>query len=64
MKQRNPILIEVFASFGSATKLAAHLGISRSAVGQWQIVPLRYLREISRVTNIPKAKLRPDLYDE
>lgn len=63
MKQKNPILVEVFASFGSAAKLAAHLGITRSAVAQWQVVPLKYIREVSQATGIPRSKLRPDLYE-
>lgn len=63
MKARSTILDEVFAAFGSASKLAAHLGVSRQAVYHWKAVPIKYLREINRVTGIPKPKLRPDLYD-
>lgn len=64
MKQKKAIVLtEVFAHFGSASKLAEYLGVSRSAVHQWQNIPLRYLKEISEVTGIPRSKLRPDLYD-
>lgn len=64
MASKNPILMEVFSHFGSASKLAAHFGVSRAAVNQWKFVPLRYLREINRVTGIPKSRLRPDIFED
>ena len=62
--KKDAILNDVFAATGTAAALGALLGISRSAVSQWQKVPLRYLKQVSELTGIPRRKLRPDLYDD
>lgn len=64
MRKKDPILNEVFAITGTAAALGVMLGISRSAVSQWQKIPLRYLRDVAEITGIPRRRLRPDLYDE
>jgi hypothetical protein len=64
MKHRDPALNEIYAIHGLASKLARELGISRAAVCAWQKVPIRHLREVARISGIPKAKLRPDIFDE
>lgn len=60
---RDPVLIEVFRAMGSATALAKALGVTRAAVSRWERLPLRHLGTVSKLTNIPRQKLRPDLYD-
>ena len=64
MTKKDPILNEVFAAMGTAAALGAMLGVSRSAVSQWRRVPLRYLKQVSEFTGIPRRRLRPDLYDD
>jgi DNA-binding transcriptional regulator YdaS (Cro superfamily) len=43
--------------------LADALGITRSAIEQWPMVPAERVVEISRLTGIPREELRPDLYE-
>lgn len=62
MKQRDPILLEVYAAFGSAANLSRFLGVSRAAVCHWQRVPFRHLRVIEEKTGIPRERMRPDIY--
>lgn len=59
---RSPILERVFAHYGGQTELANYLGLSRQAINQWKVVPLKYLKLISEQTKITRRKLRPDLY--
>jgi DNA-binding transcriptional regulator YdaS (Cro superfamily) len=43
-------------------RLAKLLGISHNAVSQWERIPWRRARDISRITRIPLYKLRPDVW--
>lgn len=61
-KLRDPILISVFETFGGVSKLAKHLNLTRQSVSQWDKVPLKYVREIARITGLTPAELRPDIY--
>lgn len=47
---------------GLQTKLAKHLGISRQAVSDWDVVPIGRLLEVEEFTGISRAKLRPDIF--
>jgi len=62
-KYRDKALIDALAVVGGVSALARELKVTRAAVSQWYSVPFRHLREISKLTGIPRAKLRPDLYD-
>lgn len=64
MKQRAEILHEINAIHGLSAKIAKELGISRAAVSAWKKVPIRHLREVSRISGFPKAKLRPDIFED
>jgi hypothetical protein len=46
----------------SLARLARELGITRGAVAQWEKVPAERIGDVSRVTGIPLATLRPDLF--
>jgi len=48
---------------GLLTRVAAAIGLTRSAVCQWQRIPAERVPEVSRITGIPRHLLRPDLYD-
>lgn len=46
----------------SLARLAREIGVTRGAVAQWKQVPAERLGDVSRVTSIPMATLRPDLF--
>lgn len=43
----------------SKADVARMLGIRRQAITRWENIPLKYVREISEVTGIPREFLRP-----
>lgn len=47
---------------GSASALARRLGITKSAVCQWERVPAERVGRVSELTGIPPYVLRPDLF--
>lgn len=49
---------------GGAAALARHLGITSQAISQWDRVPLGRLAQVHRLTGIPLAELRPDVFGE
>lgn len=57
-------LKQVLEAVGGPTKLADELGVSTSAVTNWQRVPARHLPRIEHLTGIPGRDLRPDLYPD
>lgn len=46
---------------GGVTKLAKAIGVTRSAVSQWDAIPMDRVFEVARVTGVPAHELRPDL---
>ena len=47
--------------------LAEKLGVSQGAISQWIAngeIPIKRVRDISRITGIPSAKLHPDFSQE
>ena len=61
---RDPPIYDVFRHFGSAKKVADHLGITTQAVSHWKKIPAKYLYGLGQATGIHPYKLRPDLYIE
>lgn len=47
---------------GSASALARHLGVSPSAVLQWDIVPPKRVLEVESFSGVSRHFLRPDIY--
>lgn len=50
--------------FGGLSRLADGLNISRSAVSQWEEIPIRRVAEVSALTGLPRETLRPDIFGE
>lgn len=44
------------------TRLAESVGVSLSALSQWQRVPAERVLRVEQATGVPRHKLRPDLY--
>ena len=51
VKGRSKLLIKALKICGGTSRLAARLGIERSAVSQWNTVPKSRLRQIKAITN-------------
>ena len=49
---------------GMQAKIAAGIGLTTQAVGQWEVIPLKRVPQVERVTGIPRHKLRPDFHRE
>lgn len=47
---------------GGITSLAKAVGVSPSAVAQWDIVPPLRVLQVESVTGVPRWVLRPDIY--
>ena len=50
------------AERGMLAFVARSLGITRSAVTRWEMVPAARVLDVERATGIPRERLRPDLY--
>ena len=49
-------------SAGGVSALADALGIRPQAVHQWVLIPPTRAIQIEKIFNIPRARLRPDLF--
>ena len=59
-----PVVLEYAArKVGGFAQLAAKLGIARQAVYQWTRIPAERVADVERITGVPRAELRPDLYE-
>ena len=47
---------------GMQARIAAHLGLSRSAIVKWRRVPAERVVDVEAITGIPRQHLRPDLF--
>lgn len=46
---------------GGVSKLASALGVTRSAVSQWDTVPMERVFEVAKLAGIPAHEIRPDI---
>ena len=53
-------LEKLFSKIPQAT-LARELGVSKQAVNQWVRVPNERIQDVSKLTGLTPAELRPDL---
>jgi DNA-binding transcriptional regulator YdaS (Cro superfamily) len=56
----DPAVTRAIEKMGSAAKLAAALGITRSAVSQWRTIPSWHISRVSQLTGIPINELVPE----
>ncbi|HEX5508775.1 MAG TPA: Cro/CI family transcriptional regulator [Pseudolabrys sp.] len=47
---------------GTGAALAAHLGITRGAIFQWDEIPVERVVAVEKITGIPRDRLRPDVF--
>jgi hypothetical protein len=58
----DPGLRAAIKAMGSATHLAAAIGVAPQAIAQWTAVPIDRMEAVSDATGVPRHKLRPDIY--
>ncbi len=61
---RDPGVIAALDKAGGYNALARLLGIDPAAVWRWRRVPQDRIVQIEREVGVPRAVLRPDLYEE
>jgi DNA-binding transcriptional regulator YdaS (Cro superfamily) len=61
-RPRDQGLSEAIRVAGGIGALAKICGIAPQAVSQWESIPMGRVLTIERATNIPRERLRPDLY--
>lgn len=49
---------------GTGAALAKKLGIRKEAIYQWSAVPVARVVAVEEATGVPRATLRPDLFEE
>jgi Putative antitoxin of bacterial toxin-antitoxin system, YdaS/YdaT len=54
--------LAVKAVGGTTSALAQRLGLTAQAVAQWYDVPVKRVPEVSDLTGVSKARLRPDIF--
>lgn len=59
----DPGLRAAIANAGGVMKLSRLIGITHVAISNWTRVPPYRVPAVSRVTGVPRHKLRPDLYE-
>lgn len=60
---RDSGLEEAIKTAGGVRALARALGVSQPAVSMWKRIPVDRVTEVESVTGIPRARLRPDLFE-
>jgi len=50
------------AKAGGVTALADGLGITHSAVSQWNVCPIERALEVEKLSGVSRHDLRPDIY--
>lgn len=63
-KNFEKIKAKVLKAAGGPVPLAAHLGITRHAIYQWDRVPAERLGAVMEFTGLQAHEIRPDLFKE
>src|SRR3972149_8055141 len=53
---------EAAARVGGVAQLANRLGITQSAIYQWEEVPVERVADLERLTGLPRSHFRPDIF--
>jgi TorA maturation chaperone TorD len=62
--ERDPGLEEAIRAVGGVRVLSRLLGISQPAVSSWKRIPADRILQVESVTGLPRAVIRPDLYEQ
>lgn len=54
--------LKVIQEAGGPSAVAKFFGITPSAVSQWKHIPVERVNALSKLTGIPREKLRPDIF--
>lgn len=49
---------------GGPVKVSKLLGISHQAIGQWKLIPPKWVIKIEEISGISRNELRPDIYPD
>lgn len=55
-------LKEAVDKVGGIRRLARTIGVSHVSIIRWDKIPIEYLFVIEKVTDIPRERLRPDIF--
>lgn len=61
-RERDEALERAIREAGNGMLLAAAIGVTPQAVGQWSRVPPRRVLDVERASGVPRTELRPDIY--
>lgn len=62
MEATDPVIKAMRLDRGLMTKIAKRLGITRSAVNQWQRVPAGHVHRLSKIMEMHPHSIRPDIF--
>ncbi|KFL27051.1 CI repressor [Devosia sp. 17-2-E-8] len=62
MSEHASPLQRAIANVGSASELARRIGVTPAAVLQWDMVPIRRVPDVERVSGVSRYDLRPDFF--
>lgn len=62
MEVTDPVIAAMRSDRGLMTKIAKRLGITRSAVNQWQRVPAGHVHRLSKIMDLHPHSIRPDIF--
>ena len=63
MKPEEKALRRAIKAAGNKSALARLLGCTRQCVSGWKRVPLVRVVAVEKATGVPRAELRPDVWD-
>ena len=61
-KRTNPGIAAAAQAVGSRFRLAGLIGLTPAAIYRWKRIPADRVKQIAKLTRVPREKLRPDLY--
>jgi pyruvate kinase len=62
LRALNPVLMRVQTTRGLAARIGEVCGINRETVWNWRRVPAEHVLAVECLLNIPRHRIRPDLY--